>query len=264
MSFLYQSLGDVEFPVFGEDVQNNQLYSVLDPGRDILLALFKSAINFELAHSTTTVGPQSVWAKGRPGTVLADRMPVEDTYYEVPSREVLQRTDLTFPWLAIYRTSSESVEYTLELEGETCVWGLDYVLGPLSVGDVRRIGATLEGVKRIIRTTMRKRGHASYQSGALQFFPGRGGFSSIRSIDTATGPAEFGEQGEGLIFHALHMNMETVELTAVVADEAPALEGVSVSMGVGGDDGIKKDAIEIRTEVEIQRPDWQTSPEDAP
>lgn len=257
MSFLYRKLGALESPVQG-DATTTTLVS-LDPGRDQLLSFFKDVLNAELGHSTSDVLDTSIWYYARQGTALAGRMPVADVLPEVPDRETLRQLDLTFPWLSVYRTTSEELQHTLYHESTVQQWGLDYVLGPLSAPDVRRLRDVLEAAKKFIRLAIKARAHAAHQDGALQFFEGSGSFSSIRVVSTAQGAAEFGQQGEGLIFHSLHMDLETVELDGDAAG-APApgaapFEGVSMNVHVGGgEQGVKRDALELRTEPVIQNP----------
>ncbi len=252
MTELYEFFGDANYPA--TDVVNEQLYSSFDPGRDILLGLFAAAINQELGGSTTDVLTTSRWGIARVGTRYELTLPVADTYYEVPDKETLRKADLAFPFLALGRTDGEPGEQTLQIENDTCRWSLDYVLGPLKEEDKRRLGGVLKGVRDIIQLCIRRRGHPAYDDGALQFFEGTGGFSSIRAINYQMGPAEFGERGAGLIFHALHMTLETVEVEGAQEDSVTPFEGVSITIGAGGPGGVLPDLIEARTEIPVQDP----------
>lgn len=248
---LYQTFGDATFPTTSADVENGQLFSAFDPGRDILLALFRAAINFELGHAVDAVDPTSPWGVATATTKYANGFPVADTYYEVPDKETLGKADIAFPFLALGRTDGEVGEETLQIENDTCRWSFDFVLGPLSEPDKRRLAGVLKAVRDVVQLCIRRRGHPSYNDGALQFTSTRGGFSSIRIVNYAMGPAEFGERGSGLIFHALHMTLETVELDGFVEGEATPFEGVSLSIGIGDDGGVLPEVIEARTEVPL-------------
>jgi len=248
---MYERFGDVSFPMDGADVENTNLFSVADPGRDNLLALFASAINAELAKSTTVVEAGSVWAVVTPSTILDGKMPVEDTVYDMPRRSILRETKLKFPLLAIYRTSATHDEFSLAQERMTQLWGLDYIMGPLSVSDFRRLGATLNAVKNIVQLVIRRRGHPSYKNGALQFGPGTGRFSTIGVVESSEGPAQFGQEGEGMEFHALNMILRTTELGILEQGIDPTFEGASVGIGIGSESAVLKDAINVRTEVPL-------------
>jgi len=248
---MYEFFGDVDYPITGSEVQNTNLFSVTDPGRDNMIALFTAAINTELAQSTTVIEPTSAWAKVIPSTRLDGVMPVSDTTYDLPRRSVLRETKLTYPLLGVYRTQATHDEFTLAQERITQLWGFDYVMGPLSVADFRRLGGAMNAVRTIVQLVIRRRGHPAYKGGALQFGPGTGQFSTIQVTESSEGPAQFGQEDEGMEFHALHMVLKTTELAGLDAI-APTFEGSTVTMGVGTDGDILADFIEVKTEVPLE------------
>ena len=248
---LYRYFGGVSYPVDGAEVENTNLFSVTDPGRDKLIALFKSAINYELAGSTTVVQASSAWAKVTPSTVLSLAMPVADTTYDMPRRSVLRETKLTYPLLALYRTTATHDEFTLAQERVTQNWGLDYILGPLSVADFRRLGGALNAARSIIQLCIRRRGHPSYESGALQFGPDKGNFSTIKAVESQEGPAAYGQENEGMEFCALHMVLQTTELDGIVPGTVPEFDGLTATLGVGGQQDILPDVIVANTSVPL-------------
>lgn len=253
-SYLFDNFGDVSFPTLGSDVDDTQLFSVFDPARDRLLSLFKTAINVELARSTTIIATDSPWYAVTPNTSLDGKMPVVDTFYKMPSRAAFRETKLDYPLLALYRVKTTAEEHTLSYEKQTCSWGLDYILGPLKEDEYRRVGGALEAVKKIVHLVIKKRGHPEFESGALQFFPGVGGLAAMRVVEAVEGPAEFGEEGEGLEFMALHMELESVEHEHQQDDAYPDFEGATIHMGVGGENDAAPDVIIARTEVPQQPP----------
>tara|TARA_R100001163_G_scaffold64608_1_gene59267 strand:- start:3907 stop:4695 length:789 start_codon:yes stop_codon:yes gene_type:complete len=248
---LYRYFGGTSYPVDGAQVENTNLFSVSDPGRDKLIALFKTAINMELAQSTTLVQPASAWAAVTPSTALDGILPVSDTTYDMPRKSVLRETKLTYPLLALYRTSATHDEFTLAQEQITQLWGFDYILGPLSVADFRRLGGALNAVKTIVQLCIRRRGHPAYQNGALQFGKGSGNFSTVQITESSEGVANYGQEAEGMEFFSLHMVLKTTEHDGIVEGTVPDLEGASVSIGVGSQSEILPDAINVNTSVPL-------------
>jgi len=246
---LYSNFGGASFPITSADVQNTNLFSVTDPGRDNMIALFKAAINMEFAQSLTVIEPTSAWSVVTPSTRLSGAMPVSDTTYDPPRRSVLRETKLTYPLLALYRTTAIHDDFTLARERITQTWGFDYILGPLSVADFRRLGGALNGVKDIIQLCIRRRGHPAYKDGALQFGPGEGNFSTVQITQSSEGPANYGQENEGMEFHALHMDLKTTELDGADADTVPDFEGSSIVLGVGGEDEVLPEVVDALTEV---------------
>lgn len=245
--FLHQRLGDVSAPIFGRDVENAQLFSVCDPATDKLIALFKAAINQELAHHQTAAASDSPWYVARVGTRLASAMPVADTLYQQPTKSALRAATWEFPLLCVYRIESVDDEATLWKERTAWTWGVDYILGDLNIEEQRKLGAALTYVHHVLKLVVAKQGHPAYESGALQFGTGKGGFDAVQITKAQLGPAEFGEQGEGFIMHALHLDLLTTETDEPTDEEAP-LAGMSLSLGLGGGEGVVPDALQIETE----------------
>lgn len=251
-SFLFRTHGAVGFPVIEGDVDDGQLYSALDPARDRMLALFKVAINYELAHSTTAVVSTSPWGVAVAGTALDDgRLPVADTFYEPPGRTTVQ-ADLKYPLLALWREGGEHVEHTLAIEGMQSRWQLHYILGPLKVEDERRLAAAIVGALRVVQLTIAMQGHPAYQDGDPQFFAGVGGLASVKLSSHTVGPASYGEQDSGMVFQSAQMLIETLELDGWADGYAADFEGVTFKLGVGGSDGVRPEVVIARTEVPLQ------------
>jgi len=250
--FLLRRIGDVDYPVDSTDVTDQQLFSALDPGLDKLLAYFSAYINVELGGAAASVTAGSVWSVARTGTVLSGVQPVASTMWEDPRRSALRERELTFPILALYRTTSTIEEFTLQLVSETQTWGLDYILGPLDTADARRLLPARTAVKKLIAQAIRNRSHPEYESGALQFGAGKGGFNTIAITSAAEDLADFGEQNQGMEFRGASMVLVTTELDSDADDAYPPLEGASITIGVGGSEGIQPEVIRVRTEVPPQ------------
>lgn len=252
--FLFSGFGAYASPIFGADVEDEQLYSVCDPVRDRLLGLFSAAINYELGHATGRVKSTSPWAVVRVGTALVDKLPVADTLAENPDRKLMMEAKFLFPLLALYRGAEEDEEFTLDDDLIRCTWGLHYILGPLSPEDGRRLKGALVLAHRLVSNVIEWRGHPAYEGGADQFNEDTGGLNSIKVVGCAYEPEAFG--GDGPQFCAAHMTLETTELSTGELEGAFSadFEGVSISGGIGGPDGIMPARINVDTSVPQQAP----------
>lgn len=258
MPTLLQRFGDVDFPIDASDVSDNQLFSALEPGRDQLLSLFQTAINEELNRSQT-YSATSPWGTAATGTKLESKLPVADTTYRIISRAPLREREVTFPLLALYRTTFESDEWTLSIDRITQDWGLDYILGPLDEADYRRLGGALVAVPKFIGAVIRKQGHPAFESGAVQFGAGKGHFSTVKLASGIEGPASWGQTGEGHEFWACSMVLQTTELESLTADGGD-FEGATVKLGVGNATEAVPELVVGRTEVPVQSPIGDTNP----
>lgn len=244
--YIYRKFGDVAFPT--PDVQNTQLFSVLDPARDKLLAFFQTAINQELAHSTTATKSDSPWGIASANTVLASTLPVQDVCYLQPSSDLVKEASWGMPLLCVYRTSAIHEEFTLYREVIKTTWGVDYILPPLPADDRRKLAGVLPGVRALLTLLIRKRSHPAYQSGTLQFGQGYGGFDVMRILTSNEGPVAFSDREGSNYYYAVHFDIETTELDDTTQTYA-SFEGADVNVGVGGGDGILPDAVQVRTDT---------------
>lgn len=246
LNYLFRKFGDVEFPVGA--VQNGQLFSVLDPARDKLLALFKAAINQELGGSPTSVVANSPWAIARANTVLSSALPVQDVSYLQPTGDLMRESNWGMPLLCCYRTSAIHEEFTLQREVIRTTWGVDYILPPLAADERRKLAAMLVGVRSLLTLVVRKRSHPAYQNGKLQFGQGYGGFDVMKVLSSAEGPAQFSDQAGSNYYYAVHLDIETTELDNTT-ESYTDFDGVDLSVGIGGADGILPDAVQARTDT---------------
>jgi hypothetical protein len=266
--FLFQRFGDVQFPI--EGVRNAQLFSVLDPARDRLLAFFKAAINQELAHSTTSVVAGSPWAIVRANTILSNAMPVQDVAYLQPTGDLMKESGWGMPLLCLYRTSAIHEEFSLQRELIRTTWGFDYILPPLAADERRKLAGMLPGVRALISLLIRKRSHPAYQNGQLQFGQNFGGFDTMKVVSSNEGPAQFSDQSGSNYYYAVHFDMETTELDNMAAEFLTKVDengntivvqnlnysplytdfaGVDVSAGLSSPYGTLPDAVQARTDT---------------
>jgi hypothetical protein len=91
---IYESTGDFKLPISESLVTGN--LSVLDPVRGRLLALFKVAIESELAAAWNAVAD----------TTLDGKPIVQSTFELEPTHQHLQQLKLEYPLLALPRSTS--------------------------------------------------------------------------------------------------------------------------------------------------------------
>ncbi|HTJ17824.1 MAG TPA: hypothetical protein VL494_13685 [Steroidobacteraceae bacterium] len=235
---LYQRLGGLELPVFGRTIGQTGLAS-LDPSRDLLLDLFTAAINSELGEAWTT-------ALGNIGGQRENlgQTPVSDTFADEPTEQNLRQRKGKWPLLAIHRAGNATYEsFTFEITRCVQPWALHYILGPLDIIDARQLKDICVAVSKIVALVIRRRGHASFQGGALQFF-GAGSpdqpspLTSLRLIShEGPGQAVFGGAESTLLFWAIEMRLESTEISSYVdGAQGPDLDGLDVTVGVGSNE----------------------------
>lgn len=237
---VYRRFGDADFPPDLTD-DPETLFESLDPQLDAILALFKAALNAELG---------AAWDLARIGTsleFLKDKTtattPVSDTLWTQPTKASLRAQSLEFPLLCLARVSTTNDELTLSKEMVTTTWALDYLLGPLSGADYRRLIAALPAALKVIQITARELSHPAYLDGARQF----DGFNTIGIKSAGFGAASFGEEGEGVEYFGLHIDFETTETDKPLDGSVTDYAGASFVFGVGDSIEILPDVIFART-----------------
>lgn len=229
---MLRSWGGLTLPAVAGDLSEEGL-SALDPGGDKLLALFRSAIVSELGE---------LWAAAVATLPVSHRLygkaAVADTFPDEPIVELMSQRRAGFPLLALHREGPATYEeHTLEKDRMTQQWRLHYILGPLDVMDRRKLADMLVAVPKVVALVIRKRGHASYESGALQFFAATGNFASVRLVNSQSGEVPFAE-GSGTAWHACQMVLETVELSGWRDGAFGDVEAADYTVGVGSDEGV--------------------------
>lgn len=255
---LYQGFGGLSLPVSVAGTETT--LTSLDQARATLAALFKAAINAELG---------ALWTLAAADSPLAGSSPCQATLELAPTAQTMKQWKATgWPLLCIYRDGSGVLEqHTLngQIERLTQPWGLDYILGPVDIGDLRKLGDIFQAVTKVVRLCIRKRGHPAYQSGALQFFPNADvngdvplfpeksllGSIELKSVD---GPphyqARFAGAEDSLSYFAISMHLETVEYTYDDAEADPNVEAADFNVAGGGSDGTIADFVIAKTDAQ--------------
>lgn len=233
--YLYQGFGDVDSPVQATQVGSDLLAGVFDPAQQKLIAFCSAVLTAELTPA---------WNAARANTKYAAVAPVADTLWRVPTKAALRAQSLTFPLLCVARVSTTSEELTLVREQITTTWSVDYLLGAISDADLRALGGAMHAAQRFLTIALRDRRHPEYDSGAIQFGEGKGGLNTIRVVSSICGPMDFGEEGTGVEYHGLHMDVETTETDHFVEGTAAPYAGMTLHGHVG-------DAVQVVPELVV-------------
>lgn len=238
--------GGLGFPLNPDNFTNT--LAPLDPARSRLIALFATAINYELTEVW-----QKVTGQLSPKHPLANTLPVQDTLELRPSMQVMRERKADFPLLCLHRSGRALWdEHTLEIERRVQDWSLLYILPALDVGDQRRIGDVLQAIPVIVRRVIRNHGHKSYENGALQFFDDASGIGGIRLVaQSDIGNAPFAEGADAPIYFTIVCELQTVEYSQDLANEFGEFDGVDYVVGTGDAQEILPDFIEAADDVPV-------------
>lgn len=224
---LYEGVGGVSFPL--REAGYSDSFAPLDGARDRLLGLFTSAINAELGPVWRNVTDNGL----APGHRLIGTQPVEDSIPMAPTLALMQARKSKFPLLALHREGdAEFEEHTMDSFRVKQQWSLHYILGPGDVEFERKFLDFPMAIRSLLALVIRQRGHASYDGGALQFFPGTGSLSSVRLVKhSTTGRAVFSEDPSAT-YWAMLFTLETTEI--MTQDEAayPELSGFDATLNL--------------------------------
>lgn len=228
---MFTRFGGLRLPLKPSDFTNG--LTPLDPARSTMAALFKAAVNAELGEVWTRLFAASGTA-GMPGEhPLLDSLPIREVLELRPTPQIVKQYAASFPLLCIYRDGTGTYEqHTLEIDRLTQAWGIDYFLCPLEVGHWRKFEAACTAVAKIIRSTIRQRGHLAYNSGAVAFPPGGPLCALDLKSQDGPGQAQFAGDENGTPFYAMSLALETVEVCEDLPVD-PDLIGAMLEVGVG-------------------------------
>jgi hypothetical protein len=245
---LFRKFGAVSFPLA---TTGDTSFAALDPGRDILLELLADALVSELTP---------VWTAATAGTPLAGTTPVTQKLPELPDLSAVQQVAVAFPLLAVSRTGDpiQIEEYTIAQDRLTSRWEVDYILGPLDIGNQIKLQDVLIAAAKIIGLTIHAGGHLAHetQESSGQLFAklvlGEGDgcacFSTCRVVDAQIGSASLAEGGPK--YHACTLTLETTELSGIVDGDGAAYDGTFATLQTGTESGMGLDVV-INTSVPL-------------
>jgi hypothetical protein len=243
---LYQTLGAMALPTKATDVDATALtLAPLDPARDAMLALFAAAIVAELGPAWDVV------AAAVPS--LAGVSVVADTWPGEPSPEIVLQRKCKFPCLFLSRSGVGTFQYiTLARRQKTQKWGLHYIVSPVDVGELRKVGDILARVSAVLLSTIERGGHPSYQSGSKVL--ASVGLDSVELDNDQAGQARFAADPASPLYRSLSCELTTTESTNWVPGTAPDFNGASYSLGTGDSSGILPDMVVFDTNNTIPPP----------
>lgn len=204
--------------------------TALDPARDILLALLSASLTYELT---------AAWSAAAIGTELL--VPVADTLPGLDDLDTMRQRGTKFPVLSVARSGDPQTgdEFTLWQNRIVSKWTIDYVLGPLEIGNQLKLADVLTAAAKICSATINNGGHNAYATTAgpngtvtAKQVLGKGGceFSLLWISSFIQGAAAFSSGGPK--YHAMTMTMTTHELDSI-ADEGVGYTGASVTADGG-------------------------------
>lgn len=244
---LYQGFGGLSLPA--DAGSGATTLTALDPARAVLAGLFEAAINAELG---------TAWTQVTAGTVLDGTDPVEDVLELPPTGPNMKQRKAAWPLLCVYRDGAGTFEqHAINGQVERLIqpWTVDYIVGPLEIGNVRKLGDIFQAVVKVVRLVIRKRGHPAYQSGALQFFPGHGYIGAI-DLKSYDGPphyqARFAGSEDGTVYHAVSMHLETAEYSRDLDGQDGVVDAMDLQVNGGGGEGLIGALVTANTDAPFQ------------
>lgn len=236
---LYQQLGAMALPTKSSDVDSTDLtLAPLDPARDLMLALFSAALIAELGPAWNVVAAAVPSLVGVP--VVADTWPGE------PSTEIVLQRKCKFPCLFLSRSGPGTFSYvTLARKQKSQKWGLHYIISPVDVGDLRKVGDILTRASATILHTIERGGHPAYQSGAKAL--STVGLDALEIDNDQAGQARFAADPASPLYHSLSCELTSLESTDWVPGTAPDFNGASYTLGTGDQSGILPETVTFDT-----------------
>lgn len=216
------AVGGLTFPVAASAVTDS--LAALDPARHEMAGLLAAAINGELG---------APWAKIvatlPTGHMLRGTTPVQDVVELEPDATNLGTRRNGWPLLAVYRQGKATVTWKFEArQTRTQRWNVDYILGPVAIDDVRKLGDILTAAGSVIGYVLMHGfygGHpsasppvAAYGTGIPFAIP----VSSVHLVGQ-TGPGWAKAEGMGAEakpYYGITFEVETTEVTSVLTDPA--------------------------------------------
>lgn len=212
-------LGGLVMPVAASSVSDS--LAVLDPARKELAGLCAAAINGELGAAWS-----KVVATLPPAHFLRGTKPVQDVQELDPDAAAFTQRKPGFPILCCYRQGRANYTWKYNRQ-QTRIqrWNLDYILGPLAVDDVRRVGDVLTAASSVVAETLIHGfypGHPSASPPVPAYGTGQPFAVSVAYVHMVehTGPGWGKAENSEKPYYGLTMSIETWELTEFITDPA--------------------------------------------
>lgn len=199
----------------------NSLLEDADPAIYNVLAYFKSVL-------TTYMGERLIaeaTACGAPITAAVKMStPIDPSIYELEEQ-------FKFPLLAIYRKNEKFLWKTYSYMHDESVWGIEYILPPLTAGQAERINPILRSIGTILLSRIENMFDPSYNSGEAIWAS-----AGVESVDLDT--AEYGGYFKGnLFFPSWKGVLKVKERDMVIPDAFEDFTGIEADVDVKAADG---------------------------
>lgn len=170
--------------------------------------------------------------------IVQDKKPYDPADY-------LNETQVKFPLLAVYRVSSKDRELTAVWEHTESVWNVDYVLPPMTAGELENIGPFLFAVFRVLVQRTTNGADPSYQSNAQVW---SASFAGIEEVAFESCEVGNWKSAAGLTFPTMHAVFRCVERQKVPAGAFDPLNGTDISENLVSSDGTTiTNVVQIKT-----------------
>lgn len=223
--FLFKALGSAEFDGTSDVVTTA---FDIDPFQDRLMAWVQNVVNHEWVKKG--------WATSVAGTGLVGRNPVHQVLNREPKPGLIKQLGLKFPLLCTWPREGVPGEFSLEREQTDTTWSMLYVLGPLNEVEFQKLKAWLRIFPKIFALLIRARSHSEHDGGAVQFDTDKIEVSTLSVGRHQIGPANFGQDNDGIMFWAVEVEFRTLEVERSLDGADPDLEGFDIlanSIGEG-------------------------------
>ncbi len=217
---LYESTGALSFPLAPD--------ADLDPARDRLLELFKTAINYEFG-ARWTAAVQAL----DPRTKFFSTLPVADALPLAPNKRAIEQRKSGFPLLCLHRSGDIEVEqYVMDSHRLIQNWTMHWILGPGDLEVERKLGDFWIAIVKLIGHVIRQRGHSAYDGGRLQFFTDTSAISGISIVSASPlGVASFADE-DSATYHAGIMTLSVTEIARDNLEAYPDFTAADVDVSL--------------------------------
>lgn len=231
MASLYGGFGAQRFPA--PAVTNAAL---LDPGHEAILGLVHAAINAELGDAW-----RAIVASLPAGHFLAKPAAIQPVGYATTIETTPQQFaqfKASWPLLSVYREGEPELSWlTTGMRAWKQRWSVDYVIGPIDVAHVNKIGRFAIAAARVIDRVITLGWHPDYNGGVCAFF---GQFAQIETKGVqGPGVQQSLTEESGSGYYGLTVTLESVERQVEDGYAAPGMVDVDacyVAVGTATED----------------------------
>jgi hypothetical protein len=206
--------GAIDFPLVESP---HETPSSLDPALTTISEYLAAVIRAE-------IGPAWIVAAGK----LPCDHPLRESFLNgpigrvipsEPTKDTLTQYKAEFPVLCVYRTGEpETFNLSMKYCGYKQKWGVDWIVGPLDLGQRRMIGGFANPVVKIMRTAIFYGRHPAYNNRINPFY----GIVSKLDVVGQHGPGVAQALGEeqGFGYWSVSLDLESIERLTISQSES--------------------------------------------